>query len=465
VFVLPSDEETKKNTVTIGSSFTKCSNLEVFYFGFDKCVHEKWEMKQHYYAIFEKDTHGTFICPSANCDILDEKYLVDRTGNFAERNWELKVGTTISNALPPEEAAKQLKATIAAEEKNLYDKTMPIVKRYLDSIGFELPPDESLLFMQIDENTGKWKYTATVETTYDSVIENEDYVGNGVSSKPGDTNKYIVQSKKVEYACNSGILLTPEGKAYIAQTKQSYWYRFTESGIALDSSICLPFDNVLAVGNITNQLLGGIHFSDLIASHDDGWDLVKDKWFTNSAKKTDVYFLNYISGGLRLKRVFILPSNEQEKKNTVVIGPTFDTSPNLSLFYCGFDKCVHEKSLNYKKYYAIFDKKTHGVFITPSADCDILDEKYLVDRGENIAENNWELRVGTTLQNAVSPKLTAAKEEISKLEAAIAAKKAEMASLGMDAQAIVKKARLNMQIKELEPEIEALKAEVEKLGK
>ena len=35
----------------------------------------------------------------------------------------------------------------------------------------------------------------------------------------------------------------------------------------------------------------------------------------------------------------------------------------------------------------------------------------------------------------------------------------------MDAQAIVKKAALNKEIKELEPKVEALKAEIEKLSK
>ena len=64
-----------------------------------------------------------------------------------------------------------------------------------------------------------------------------------------------------------------------------------------------------------------------------------------------------------------------------------------------------------------------------------------------------------------SANISEKKEELSKLEAALAAKKAEVASLGMDAQAIVKKAGLNKEIKELEPKIEALKAEVEKLSK
>ena len=54
---------------------------------------------------------------------------------------------------------------------------------------------------------------------------------------------------------------------------------------------------------------------------------------------------------------------------------------------------------------------------------------------------------------------------LSQLENDLAAKKAEVASLGMDAQGIVQKAKLNKEIKDLEPQIETLKAEVEKLSK
>lgn len=54
---------------------------------------------------------------------------------------------------------------------------------------------------------------------------------------------------------------------------------------------------------------------------------------------------------------------------------------------------------------------------------------------------------------------------LSQLENDLAAKKSEVASLGMDAQGIVQKAKLNKEIKDLEPQIETLKAEVEKLSK
>ncbi|MBO5482433.1 MAG: hypothetical protein J5978_03820 [Spirochaetaceae bacterium] len=54
---------------------------------------------------------------------------------------------------------------------------------------------------------------------------------------------------------------------------------------------------------------------------------------------------------------------------------------------------------------------------------------------------------------------------LQKLESELEAKKAEAASLASDAQGIMKKAKLNKEIKELEPQIETLKAEVERLSK
>ena len=54
---------------------------------------------------------------------------------------------------------------------------------------------------------------------------------------------------------------------------------------------------------------------------------------------------------------------------------------------------------------------------------------------------------------------------LQKLESELEAKKAEAASLASDAQGIMKKAKLNKEIKELEPQVETLKAEVEKLSK
>lgn len=55
-------------------------------------------------------------------------------------------------------------------------------------------------------------------------------------------------------------------------------------------------------------------------------------------------------------------------------------------------------------------------------------------------------------------------EEKAKHEAEERAK-AEAASLASDAQGIMKKAKLNKEIKELEPQIETLNAEVERLSK
>ena len=56
------------------------------------------------------------------------------------------------------------------------------------------------------------------------------------------------------------------------------------------------------------------------------------------------------------------------------------------------------------------------------------------------------------------------KAALSQLESDLEAKKAEIATLGMDAQSIVKKAQLNKEVKELVPQIETLKAEVERLS-
>ena len=62
-------------------------------------------------------------------------------------------------------------------------------------------------------------------------------------------------------------------------------------------------------------------------------------------------------------------------------------------------------------------------------------------------------------------KLAETKAALTQMESDLEAKKAEVASLGMDAQAIVKKSKLNKEIKELEPQIETLKAKVERLSK
>lgn len=66
---------------------------------------------------------------------------------------------------------------------------------------------------------------------------------------------------------------------------------------------------------------------------------------------------------------------------------------------------------------------------------------------------------------AKAKQLAETKAVLEQLEEEVAAKKAQVASLGLDAQGIVQKAKLNKEIKELEPQIETLKAKVEKLSK
>ena len=66
---------------------------------------------------------------------------------------------------------------------------------------------------------------------------------------------------------------------------------------------------------------------------------------------------------------------------------------------------------------------------------------------------------------AKAKQLTETKAVLEQLEEEVAAKKAQVASLGLDAQGIVQKAKLNKEIKDLEPQIETLKAEVERLSK
>ena len=69
------------------------------------------------------------------------------------------------------------------------------------------------------------------------------------------------------------------------------------------------------------------------------------------------------------------------------------------------------------------------------------------------------------LADEKAAKLAETQAALSQLENDLAAKKAQVASLGLDAQGIVQKAKLNKEIKDLEPQIETLKAEVEKLSK
>lgn len=64
---------------------------------------------------------------------------------------------------------------------------------------------------------------------------------------------------------------------------------------------------------------------------------------------------------------------------------------------------------------------------------------------------------------AKAVKLVENQNALEKLEAELASKKAEVAALGMDAQGIIQKGKLNKEVKELESQIENLKSEIEKL--
>ena len=64
---------------------------------------------------------------------------------------------------------------------------------------------------------------------------------------------------------------------------------------------------------------------------------------------------------------------------------------------------------------------------------------------------------------AEAAKLAEKQNALEKLEAELASKKAEVAALGMDAQGIIQKGKLNKEVKELESQIENLKSEIEKL--
>ncbi len=390
-----------------------------------------------------------------------------------------------------EQNTAELEALKAAEEGKLaerYNIVMPKVKRYLDSIGFELSPDENIFFMQIDENTDRWKYVYTGNSKYEAAIKNENYIceWNGFGKFNAQQNcKYIIQEKVLQEDYASGILLTSDGKAYIGALTDKTFFWCTDSGDGLENCNNLLIHNVLAVGDIKNQLLCGCHISDLVNSDQDDIAYVKvgknTLEYTNSVQKSDFYWCTYFPKSV--KRIFILPSDEFQKKNTVVLGASFCPCSNLRLFYSGFDKCVHEKLISKNTTYKVFSDDTHATFISPSEDS----LEFFNAEGSC---KNWEFKVGTTIQNAVSPeeaakqeseniraaleanamaevntKLSEKKEELSKLEATLAAKKAEVSSLGMDAQAIVKKAALNKEIKELEPKVEALKAEIEKLSK
>lgn len=400
--------------------------------------------------------------------------------------WEAveKIGKKIASTGDKLAGTPSLKELEEAKLAERYNVVMPRVKRYLDSVGFELPPDENVFFMEIDENTGKWKYEVTYNLEVNEWIENSQYISSwkdNPDEAPYYRCKYTIDEvEKVSPSAN-GILLTPDGKAYIGaiQGNQTFWWH-TENKEGVDNSFQPIINNVLAVGNITSQLLCGLHIkaadSKKVPEND---QLSSVSFYTNNTenKMYDYYWSSQFPKSV--KRVFIIPSDEYEKKNTVTLGKAFRNCSNLRLFYCGFDKCEHEKFLCENSTYKVFADDSHADFISPSKDC-------LEFFNAEDACKNWNFKVGTTIQNAVSSaesekaeavalsealkadeeaKLAETKAVLEQLEAELAEKKAQVASLGMDAQGIVQKAKLNKEIKELEPQIETLKAEVEKKSK
>ena len=386
-----------------------------------------------------------------------------------------------------EEQAKLEAERKAKEEAKLvehYNAVMPRVKRYLDSVGFELPPDENVFFMEIDENTGKWKYEVTYDLKVNDWVENSQYSSTWKDDPdlaPYYRCKYKIGKVVKKSPSANGILVTPDGKAYIGaiQGDQTFWWH-TEVGKGRDNTFQPVIQNVLAVGNITSQLLCGLHIkaadSNKVPEND---QLSSGSFYTNNTedKMYDYYWSSQFPKSV--KRVFIFPSDEYEKKNTVTLGKAFRNCSNLRLFYCGFDKCEHEKFLCKNSTYKVFADDSHADFISPSKDC------LEFFNAEDVCKK-WNFKVGTTIQNAVSSaesekaeavalsealkvdeaaKLAETKAVLEQLEEEVAAKKAEVASLGLDAQGIVQKAKLNKEIKKLEPQIETLKAEVEKLSK
>ena len=398
--------------------------------------------------------------------------------------WEAveKMGKKISSTGDKLAGTPSLKELEEAKLAERYNAVMPRVKRYLDSVGFELPPDENVFFMEIDENTGKWKYEVTYDLKVNEWVGNSRYVPswNTPDNAPYYRCKYMIKEVAKKSPSANGILVTPDGKAYIGaiQGNLTFWWH-TEDGKGVDNSFQPVIQNVLAVGNITSQLLCGLHIKAADSEKVPEKDKVFSEFYTNNTedKMYDYYWCSHFPKSI--KRVFIFPSDEYEKKNTVTLGSAFNNCSNLRLFYCGFDKCEHEKFLCKNGTYKVFADDSHADFISPSKDC-------LEFFNAEDACKNWNFKVGTTIQNAVSSaeaekaeaaalsealkadeeaKLAETKAVLEQLEEEVAAKKAQVASLGMDAQGIVQKAKLNKEIKELEPQIETLKAEVERLSK
>ena len=247
-----------------------------------------------------------------------------------------------------------------------YNAVMPRVKQYLDSVGFTLPENENLFFMEIDESNGKWKFQS-----YEEAVDDEFF-------------------KDTTYPRASGILLTPEKKAYVGAPNEDIFSWYTEDGNWLadfyqTNTSEFSIDNVLAVGNITNQLLCGDHFADEYEYVDeDGNDIEGEK---------DFYYYDKFPSSV--KRVFVLPSKDLEKNNTVTLGGIFDECDNIQLFFCGFNKVVREKLITEDDFYAVFPDNSRGTFICPTVECaaGIREWKGCMKK--------WDIRTGTTITNGV----------------------------------------------------------------
>lgn len=79
------------------------------------------------------------------------------------------------------------------------------------------------------------------------------------------------------------------------------------------------------------------------------------------------------------------------------------------------------------------------------------------------AKAEAEAKAAEEEEEAKAVKLAENQNALEKLEAELASKKAEVAALGMDAQGIIQKGKLNKEVKELESQFENLKSEIEKL--
>ena len=133
-------------------------------------------------------------------------------------------------------------------------------------------------------------------------------------------------------------------------------------------------------------MLCGDHFADEYEYVDeDGNDIEGEK---------DFYY--YDKFPLSVKRVFLPPSEDLEKNNTVTLGGIFDECDNIQLFFCGFNKVVREKLITEDDFYAVFPDNSRGTFICPTVECaaGIREWKGCMKK--------WDIKIGSTITNGVS---------------------------------------------------------------